>query len=754
MTAKLCDKCFIIQFNDKLLEPHVVKEVVKQDVESPTLSLPLEEYHKVLLDYHVIDTLPELPLLSESANLGCGFCSLLRHEIIRAGFNYDGSLEIRLAYAWGDKWHSKIGLGALVAELKGRPDIPSVLPASTPLPGCIIFALETDDTSVASWLQIPRLRKSDVLCEDNIQFMKETINKCTSECSHLETTGFLPTRLLYLGPDLNSSSIRLINRQHIAEIRPKYAALSYCWGSPSDGENQLCTTSDSLGARTAGIDENSMHTVLRDAVKVCRELSIHYLWVDSLCIIQGDLSDWESESESMALVYSHALVTICALSSNSGSETFLTRDRRHIPIPFSSQINPEIAGQYSLVTSGYSLDWGLVGWLALDVHHSRWNSRGWTLQESLMSTRKLYFGESMIHFECDHFSVSETGYCPPNYRKDYELDSKSDHYIVRLEQWDLIRNNYGRRKYTNVRDTLPGLAGMAKYVSNRVGDRYLAGLWERDLPYALMWFPYCRPNTADHTSLNELVDKLCSPNPYIAPSWSSFRPLGVGVEFGLRFSRPGFLRDLLSAEACIAETRITPKGENIFGEIQGAVMRIRGRVANVPADIVPLDCHRLHPKLWHIQDQGRIIAYCHIDCVPKEKVVSRNKLLMLMLMSSEGTYSWETMIKQWNRVRYREDLPSEDESSNDDSSVASSEGLQHSDTEEKDGEGGTLPTQSARDFTKDYRISEGRNVYGLLLHPAQEPGRFIRVGVWASVAGDGVGMSYFEQFETKEVEVV
>ncbi|KAK7227561.1 hypothetical protein V2G26_015564 [Clonostachys chloroleuca] len=130
MTAKLCDKCFVIQFNDKLLEPHVVKEVVKQDGESPTLSLPLEEYHKVLLDYHVIDTLPELPLLSESANLGCGFCSLLRHEIIRAGFDYHGSLEIRLAYAWGDEWHSKIGLGTLVAELKGCPDIPSILPAS------------------------------------------------------------------------------------------------------------------------------------------------------------------------------------------------------------------------------------------------------------------------------------------------------------------------------------------------------------------------------------------------------------------------------------------------------------------------------------------------------------------------------------------------------------------------------------------------------------------------------------------------
>lgn len=505
--------------------------------------------------------------------------------------------------------------------------------------------------------------------------MRETINKCTSECSHLETTGFLPTRLLYLGPGLNPSSIRLINRQDISQSssvgqsRLKYAALSYCWGSQSDGENQLCTTSDSLEARTAGIDESSMHTVLRDAVKVCRELSIQYLWVDSLCIIQDDLSDWERESESMAFIYSHALVTICALTSNSGFETFLTRDRRHISISFSSQVNPKIVGQYSLVASGYCRDWVLIGWLALDVYRSRWNSRGWTLQESLMSPRKLYFGDSMIHFECDHFSASENGYRPPNGREHYKLDSKSDHYLVHLEQWDvMIRNNYAQRKYTNIRDTLPGLSGIAKYVSNRVGDRYLAGLWERDLPYALMWFPYCRPNTQDHISLNELVDRLCSPNPYIAPSWTSFRPLGVRVEFGLRFARPAFLRDLLSAEACVIETRITPKGENIFGEIQDGVMRIRGRVADVPADIVPLACHRWHPKLWHIKDQDRIIAYCNIDCAPKENVISRNKLLMLMLMSSEGTYSWEAMIQQWNRDRDRENFPSEDKSSNDGSS--------------------------------------------------------------------------------------
>ncbi|CAG9988036.1 unnamed protein product [Clonostachys byssicola] len=765
MNAKLCDKCFVIPFNDQLLEPHVVKEVVGQDGEFSTLSLSPSAYQKILLDYHVIDTLPELPLLNESANLGCSFCSLLRHEILRAGFDYHGPLDIRLAYSWGDDRFPKLGLGVLVAELNWRPDIPSIPPASA-LPDilrdCIIFALETNDTSVASWLRIPRLRKADVLCEENVQFMKEAINKCTSECSHRETTDFLPTRLLYLGSDLDSHTIRLRSRQDTAEgscdgeSRLKYAALSYCWGSQSDGENQLCTTSDSLEARMAGINENSMHPVLRDAVKVCRALSIDYLWVDSMCIIQDDLPDWESESESMAFIYSHALITICALSSNSGFESFLTRDRRHIPISFSSQINPSIVGQYSLVASGTCRDKVLFGWPALDVDHFRWDSRGWTLQESLMSPRKLFFGESMIHFQCDHIYASETGYYQSYFDKYGEFNSESEHYLVRTNEWDLLLSDYGTRKYTNVRDMLPGLSGMAKYVSKIRSARYLAGLWESDLPYSLMWFPWCRKNTENHIFLDELVDRLCCPNPYIAPSWSCIRPLGgVRIEFGLRFVRPGFWRELLTAEACITETRITPKGENIFGEIQDGVMRIRGRVANVPADIIPLYCHQIYARLWHIQVQGRIIAYCNIDCVPKEEVVSGSELLMLMLMSSKGSPSWEAMIQQWNRYDDGEgSAPSSELEDSDEGENGSHEVENESNEGETDSEGGVLPPSFSRGSRKGSPTSHGRNVYGLLLHPARESGRFVRVGVWASVAGDGVGMSYFEQFDHREVEII
>jgi hypothetical protein len=184
----------------------------------------------------------------------------------------------------------------------------------------------------------------------------------------------------------------------------------------------------------------------------------------------------------MSHVYSQALVTICTLSSTSCREGFLRRDRRHISIPFTSQLCPSIVGQYSLVASGTCHSWDLFGWPALDEEHSVWASRGWTLQESIMSSRKLLFGEFMINFECDTIVTSETRYCQegmPTHTLRVTRPT-TNKYPLSHVMWDNeVLKDYGKRNYTKIRDKLPGISGMAKSASDRSGDTYLAGLWER-----------------------------------------------------------------------------------------------------------------------------------------------------------------------------------------------------------------------------------------------------------------------------------
>ncbi|GAW21016.1 hypothetical protein ANO14919_105290 [Xylariales sp. No.14919] len=59
---------------------------------------------------------------------------------------------------------------------------------------------------------------------------------------------------------------------------------------------QLKTEKPSLHNRLSGILEAEMTSVLRDAITVCRALSISWLLTDTLCIVQDDPKDWERDS--------------------------------------------------------------------------------------------------------------------------------------------------------------------------------------------------------------------------------------------------------------------------------------------------------------------------------------------------------------------------------------------------------------------------------------------------------------------------
>lgn len=43
---------------------------------------------------------------------------------------------------------------------------------------------------------------------------------------------------------------------------------------------------------------------------ICRFLGVQYLWIDSLCILQGDSDDWEDQAARMDVIYGNSLFTI------------------------------------------------------------------------------------------------------------------------------------------------------------------------------------------------------------------------------------------------------------------------------------------------------------------------------------------------------------------------------------------------------------------------------------------------------------
>lgn len=129
----------------------------------------------------------------------------------------------------------------------------------------------------------------------------------------------LPTRLVYIPGDADQK----LQLQATKGLVGRYVTLSYCWG---DGR-AFMTTSATFEDRKSGFEAGLLPQTLQDAIHTARKLGFHYIWVDALCIIQGDAVDWAHESSKMAEVYGRSSLTICADVLGKNEEgMFRTRD--------------------------------------------------------------------------------------------------------------------------------------------------------------------------------------------------------------------------------------------------------------------------------------------------------------------------------------------------------------------------------------------------------------------------------------------
>lgn len=118
---------------------------------------------------------------------------------------------------------------------------------------------------------------------------------CDSRLSRLSRlTPRLPKRGIDVGQKDDNSGIRLWPSEH---QEGAYIALSHCWGS----SRHLLTERHSISQREENIPWSELPKTFRDAICITRSLGLRYFWIDSLCIVRDDLSDWETESKRIAI---------------------------------------------------------------------------------------------------------------------------------------------------------------------------------------------------------------------------------------------------------------------------------------------------------------------------------------------------------------------------------------------------------------------------------------------------------------------
>jgi hypothetical protein len=250
----------------------------------------------------------------------------------------------------------------------------------------------------------------------------------------------------------------------------------------------LSMTRATLSEFTLGFPLSKLPAVFRDAVIATRLLKFRYLWIDALCIAQGDPDEWSRESVKMRDVYSSAYVTIVAASSASCDESFLAMPHRYFIEGFKLGRHPESMNRdlFVRLRSSRSID-GVE--LRHDIMSHPVDDRGWVLQEVLLSSRILEFGNHCLAYSCLESFTCECGECIRSTMRLREVFTSQVEETQPTSVWHGLVKNYTKRQLTVARDKLPAIAGLAAYLKSRGSpdNAYIAGLWTDTYVPDLSW---------------------------------------------------------------------------------------------------------------------------------------------------------------------------------------------------------------------------------------------------------------------------
>lgn len=172
----------------------------------------------------------------------------------------------------------------------------------------------------------------------------------------------------------------------------QYIALSYCWGAGVQKPVEL--RDDTKLALLAGVSANNLVKTHREAIQFTQAFGVRYLWVDALCIIQGDQEDWERESKSMALIYGNAVLVLIAGRANDCRNGFIDNDLSVSPV--ARRCGSSLMG---VDDTGRDLGPVYISFPRV-LAKGPVSDRGWCFQESMLARRSICFGQEQISFCC------------------------------------------------------------------------------------------------------------------------------------------------------------------------------------------------------------------------------------------------------------------------------------------------------------------------------------------------------------------
>lgn len=229
-----------------------------------------------------------------------------------------------------------------------------------------------------------------------------------------------------------------------------YIALSYPWSHIDPFEMK----------RDEPYSLDDLPRVLQDVIGLVKslEFGVNHIWMDRLCINQDNHDQKAANISAMGDIYGAAFATIVLAAP---SRQYLEQGIFGLSAPRPPYQRIETIGNIKVATTYPTLE--------MTIATSEWNTRAWTFQEGLLSTRCILFGPEQCHFECAEMGCCES-IIEPNLamcERDHLIPYKSrlrnpflDNYNFDSLYWRLVRD-YTSRDMSFESDSLHAFAAFA-----------------------------------------------------------------------------------------------------------------------------------------------------------------------------------------------------------------------------------------------------------------------------------------------------
>lgn len=177
---------------------------------------------------------------------------------------------------------------------------------------------------------------------------------------------------------------------------PEYITLSHRW---TDATKTTQLTWSNLANFTSCIQTSRWPSTFKDAISIAQQLEIHYIWIDSICIIQDEkesleTQDWDGQSDLMHHVYANGALNLAGIEGQRCDGLSVPRNpQRATPCILSSKV----AGAPNSPPS-YWICWRPDD-IVTAVDKAPLSERAWVFWERVLSKRTVHFG-NQLYWEC------------------------------------------------------------------------------------------------------------------------------------------------------------------------------------------------------------------------------------------------------------------------------------------------------------------------------------------------------------------